>query len=49
MGFKLGFASELRILNSIMGMYVRFRMVDAVSCSFDSMEERLVVTWTTMT
>ena len=47
-GIKVGFHSELRLLNSIMGMYVRFCMVDAASSLFDLMEERSMVTWTTI-
>lgn len=47
-GIKAGLDSELRLLNSVMGMYVRLGMVDAASSLFDSMEQRSMVTWTTI-
>ncbi|ONK60703.1 uncharacterized protein A4U43_C08F21680 [Asparagus officinalis] len=47
-GIKVGFDSGLCFVNSVMGMYVRYGMVDAACSLFKLMEERSKVTWTTI-
>ncbi|KAM7257990.1 hypothetical protein ACFE04_013731 [Oxalis oulophora] len=46
--FSVGYQPKTFLINSLLNMYVKFKLLDEAETLFDQMPERNVVSWTTM-